>query len=98
MQIAIDKNQLEESVKEFIDVASPLNLPKILVEFSVVAQVGKLFCECVYALEEDNPLGSSYQMIFERLDGCANSHFTFSRDTIKACDRVGVLMLVECNK
>ena len=41
----------EKSVKKLISIADEKTTPKILVEFAIVSQIGKILCESTYALE-----------------------------------------------
>ena len=75
-----------------ISTADEATIPLLIVEFAVVAQVGKVFCESTYALEGDDPLGSTCWMIFDRLDRYVNQGIFLSADTLKACDHAGELM------
>lgn len=95
MPIAIRKKWSEKSAKKLVDLATPTNMPKILVEFAAASQFGKLFCECTYQLEGDDPLGASCWMVFERLDEYANRDISLSEETTKVCDRAGELMNAE---
>lgn len=95
MPIAIRKKWFEKSAQKLVDLATPTNMPKLLVEFPIVSQVGKLFCECTYKLEGDHPLGASCWKAFERLDEYVNRDIILSEDAIKACDRAGELMSAE---
>ena len=54
------KKSSEESVKNITSLANEKNIPKMLVEFAVVSQIGKIFCESTYALEGDDPFGASF--------------------------------------
>ena len=98
MPIVIRRKWSVKSATKLIDLATPTNIPKLLVEFAVVAQVRKVFCECTYQLEGDDPLGVSCWKIFERLDEYANRDIILSEETIKACDRAGELMNTERSK
>ena len=57
--ITVKKKWSEKSIKKLVNIAVPRNVPKLLVEFAVVAQVAKLLCESMCALESDIPLGIS---------------------------------------
>ena len=41
----------EKSVKKMISIADEKTTPKILAEFAIVSQIGKILCESTYALE-----------------------------------------------
>ena len=49
----------EESIKKMRESGSYSNVPKLLVEFAAVSQVGKILCESTYSLEGDDPLGAT---------------------------------------
>ena len=95
MPIVIRRKWSVKSATKLIDLATPANIPKLLVEFAVVAQVGKVFCECTYQLEGDDPLGVFSWKVFEHLDEYVNGDIILSEDTIKVCNRVNELMNAE---
>ena len=49
----------KESVKKMVNASSLINLLKLIVEFTVISQVGKIFYQSTYSLEGNNPLGAS---------------------------------------
>ena len=59
LPVCEQKKWSEESVKKLTSLANEKNIPKILVEFEVVSQIGKIFCESTHALEGYDPLGAS---------------------------------------
>ena len=81
-----------------VNIAVLINVPKLLVEFAIVAQVGKLLCELTHALEDDHHLEVSCWMIFEQLDEYVESGITLSKETVKVCDKAGEMMSTERSK
>ena len=92
LPVCKEKKWSEESMKKLRDIAIEKNVPKLIVEFAVVSEIIKVFCETTYALEGDDPLGLSCWLVFDRLDNYINNGITLSQETIKAYDRAGELI------
>ena len=78
IHITVTKKWLKESIKKLINITVPRNILKLLVEFAVLVQVGKLLRKSAHALEGDDPLSVSYWIIFERLNEYIESSVTLS--------------------
>ena len=87
----------ENSVKNDIHITDEKTTPKILVEFAIVSQIGKMFCESACALEGDDPLGCSCWLVLERLDRCVSDGTCLYVARMRACDRVGELICTHRN-
>ena len=96
--IGVRNKWSEESIKKMVNLGSQVNLPKLIVEFAVVSQVGRIFCQSTYSLEGDDPIGASCWLIFERLDKYANDGVILSNITAQACDRAGELMSIQSSE
>jgi len=43
-----------------VDISKPINVTKLLVDFSILAQGCKIFYKSIYTLEGNNSLGTFY--------------------------------------
>jgi len=73
--VCLDKNFSEASIKSLLLVAMDEALPKVLVQFAVVVDVGLIFCQSTYQIKGDDPLVLSCYRVLNRLN-------TFSEEAV----------------
>ena len=64
----MQRKSTQKSVKKLIDAADKLLLGKVIVEFAIVARIGKPFCIATYNMESDDHMSLTSYMIFEKID------------------------------
>jgi len=83
---------LRKSVNKLIDAADKLLLGKVIVEFAIVAQVGKPFCIATYSIESDDPMSLTSYIIFEKIDEFCTGVLRLNDDVHKKCERAAELV------
>jgi hypothetical protein len=86
-----------KSVNKMKRVASPENIPRLIVEAAAMADVGKLFCQSTYLLEGEDPLALTSWMVFEKMDVNVEDNLNMARFrpcTIAKCEYAAKLAKV----